>query len=58
MFIPQKHHQVFTKKAAPHMPTPGVAMQMPSPRITYLESVVPWEYSTWDRRSDAIERDA
>jgi hypothetical protein len=28
---------------------------MPYPRITFLESVVPWNYVTWDRKVTALE---
>ena len=27
---------------------------MPTPRITFLESTLPWEYRNWDRKTDAI----
>ena len=54
LFIPKKHHEVFVKKSARPSPTPGVSAEMPSPRITYLEAVVPWEYCTWDRKEDAL----
>jgi hypothetical protein len=58
VFIPKKHHEVFAKKSAPVAAKPGVSQQMPAPRITYLESVMPWEYRTWDRKSDSIANDA
>lgn len=29
--------------------------QMPFPRITHLECVVPWKYRTWDRKLAALE---
>jgi hypothetical protein len=27
-------------------------MEMPAPKITDLESVVPWKYRSWDRKPD------
>lgn len=58
LFIPKKHHDLFTKKSARPSPAPGVVAEMPDPRITYLEAVVPWEYCTWDRKEDALAGDA
>lgn len=54
VFIPQKHRDAFTKKLAQLRPAKGTQLQMPIPRVTYLESALPWEYRTWDRKSDAI----
>lgn len=31
------------------------ATQMPPPRVTYLESVVPWKYRSWNWKADYIE---
>ena len=58
VFIPQKRRDVFDKKIAMLKPSPAQESQMPKPRITYLEHVVPWEYKTWDRKLDALASDA
>lgn len=53
LFIPEVHHADFVKKFATQKPKPGVTWDMPAPRVTYLESVVPWKYkNTWDRKID------
>ena len=57
VFIPKKNHPAFTKKLSEFKGPPSTGLQMPSPRVTYLESVVPWQYSTWDRKNDAIAPD-
>ena len=46
IFIPADRHSILTAK---HHPT-----QMPKPRVTHLESVVPWKYSSDSRIHDAI----
>ena len=58
VFIPNKHHKLFTEKLARVKPVNNTEAKMPQPRITHLESVLPWEYRTWDRKSDAIVGDA
>ncbi|NJN39644.1 MAG: hypothetical protein HC807_00520 [Gammaproteobacteria bacterium] len=55
IFIPQKHHAAFLKKFEHAQPDELLKLSMPSLRITYLETVLPWEYkSTWDRKIDSI----
>ena len=59
LFIPKTHHADFVKKSNTQKPQAGVTWNMPAPRVTYLESVVPWEYkNTWDRKIDALAGDA
>jgi hypothetical protein len=59
VFIPKRLHEVYSKKFAQKKPAAAADVAMPSPRVTYLESVLPWEYRiTWDRKSDAIAGDA
>jgi hypothetical protein len=58
VFIPQKRRDVFNKKMSMLNPIVKEGSQMPRPRITYLEHVVPWEYKTWDRKLDALASDA
>lgn len=38
--------------------TAVVGSQMPYPRVSYLEEVVPWKYRTWDRRDEGEEESA
>jgi hypothetical protein len=58
-FIPKMYHNIFTRKFSQIKPTNNTGSQMPNPRITHLESVLPWEYiNTWDRKSDALVNDA
>ena len=58
IFIPEKYHPVFWKKFALLTPAVGTTIHMPKPHETYLESVVPWKYRTWDRKVDVLEDDA
>jgi len=53
VFIPKECRETFDRKIMRFAFGTG---QMPQPRITYLESVVPWNYRrTWDRQKTAIE---
>ena len=49
IFIPEDRRATFEAKHRPK--------QMPKPKITYLESVVPWKYSSDSRKHDAIAND-
>ena len=55
VFIPMECRATFDKKVVAL--THGKSAEtMSEPRISYLESVVPWKYRrTWDRREAAIE---
>jgi hypothetical protein len=55
LFIPEERHAVLAKKLPSLLSTDGSDGRMPSPRITYLESVVPWRYRSWDRKVAALE---
>jgi hypothetical protein len=48
LFIPEKNHAALTKRLI------VLDKAMPMPRITYLESVLPWKYQTWDRKVTAL----
>lgn len=50
-FIPEQYHSSLKNKIA----SIEAESRMPYPRITYLESVVPWKYVTWDRKVAALE---
>jgi hypothetical protein len=54
VFIPKKYDEIFTKKLAQITLSDS---QMPAPRVTFLETVLPWEYRSWDRKNDAIARE-
>jgi len=58
LFIPQDRHPTLTKKLSAIVKTDHGINQMPNPKVTYLESVTPWKYRTWDRRTSAHENDA
>ena len=59
IFIPEPHHKTFAKKFVQSHLTTGSVPSMPKPRITYLESVLPWTYkNTWNRTTDDIASDA
>jgi hypothetical protein len=49
VFIPEKSHTGLIEKLS--IPS---ASSMPAPKVTYLEEVTPWKYSTWDRRQTAF----
>jgi len=50
VFIPQSHHSHFQKKLSSIAGIGVGSGTMPTPRVTYLESVVPWNYPSWDRK--------
>lgn len=56
VFIPEQHHGSFNKKLAA-LSIPSHATPMPTPKVTYLESVTPWNYCNWDRREQAFAND-
>jgi hypothetical protein len=58
LFIPEERHAVLRKKLPTIKNIGDPNGSMPSPRVTYLESVVPWKYRTWDRQVSALETDA
>lgn len=56
VFIPEKYAGTLQNKLKSLGQTNGASEQMPIPRITYLESTLPWEYlMTWDRKDDAVD---
>ena len=58
VFIPTDYHPAYSKKIALLTRSVGASVHMPTPRVTHLESVVPWKYRTWDRKVDALEANA
>jgi hypothetical protein len=59
-FIPKRYHQAFNEKLAKRLvsiPCLDQHARMPAPKVTYLESVTPWNYCTWDRREAAFADD-
>ncbi|MGH8320973.1 MAG: hypothetical protein ACRESI_03355 [Gammaproteobacteria bacterium] len=57
LFIPQEHHPTLNKKLSAIVKSGLATNHMPNPKVTYLESVTPWKYRTWDRRASAFEND-
>jgi len=58
VFIPKSLNDTYQKKLA-SLVIPGSGPgQMPKPLVTHLESVLPWEYRSWDRKGDTFENDA
>ena len=59
IFIPKPHHEHFIRRFTKNQQPTGHEPPMPNPRITYLESVLPWAYkNTWNRTVDDIAADA
>lgn len=52
VFIPEASHDAFCARLA------GLSLDrelgLPVPRVTFLEKVTPWNYSSWDRRETAL----
>lgn len=47
VFIPEDRRQILEAKHR--------SIKMPAPRVTHLESVVPWKYRSWNRTKDAVD---
>lgn len=59
VFIPAKYKTKFVEKLQVLNSAEEPFCEMPMPRITHLESTLPWEYLiTWNRQIDAIDGDA
>jgi hypothetical protein len=56
-FIPKQHHDALKTRIAGLSTDDRSEDMMPYPRITYLESVVPWAYNE-DRLVDALVDEA
>ncbi|RPI66001.1 MAG: hypothetical protein EHM38_10810 [Geobacteraceae bacterium] len=55
VFLPKKYDEAFRTKFAALAESVLPESKMPAPRITHLESTLPWEYRvTWDRQTDDI----
>ncbi len=50
VFIPKSNHRQFERKLSSVLSGTAGPSTMPTPRVTYLESVVPWNYPSWDRK--------
>jgi hypothetical protein len=55
VFLPEERIELFKKKLPSIWNMDGGVQGMPKPIVTYLESVVPWKYQTWDRKVAALE---
>jgi hypothetical protein len=58
IFIPEARRNVFERRRPSLVDASAGAQQMPLPRVTYLESVVPWNYPSWDRKLSLLEEEA
>lgn len=59
VFIPEKYKEKFVEKIQAQSAAANAASEMPMPRITHLESTLPWNYLiTWNRQFDALDGDA
>ena len=58
VFIPKAYSELLKSKIKFLSDSSRSESDMPYPLITHLESVVPWEYVTWDRKVAALEDDA
>lgn len=56
-FIPTEYHDTLKKRLAPFTNRGTDEHAMPPPRVTYLESIVPWKYKSWDRKLAALEQE-
>jgi hypothetical protein len=57
VFIPKAYHDALKKRIGVITNQPTGEHAMPPPQVTYLESVVPWNYKTWDRKLAALEEE-
>ena len=57
-FIPEEYSEGLKSRIAALTSDDRGGDAMPYPRITFLESVVPWNYVTWDRKVTELEREA
>ena len=56
-FIPEEYNESLRSRITPLTNVERSIGDMPYPRITFLENVVPWNYVTWDRKVTALEDD-
>ena len=56
-FVPERYSEALKSRIAPLANVERGEDAMPYPRITFLESVVPWNYVTWDRKVTAMENE-
>ncbi len=53
-FIPSQYVEVLKNRLSETFES-AIQASMPYPQITHLESVVPWNYVTWDRKVTDLE---
>ena len=58
VFIPEELHKLLENKIKKLANVGTAAGQMPSPKITALEEVMPWKYRSWNRTSEVEDSDA
>ena len=57
VFVPKEHHEELKRRVPATMISGGGTESMPAPRVTYLESVCPWNYDSADRKADDLATD-
>ena len=56
VFIPEKYKEKFWARFRAMQSAGEPSCEMPTPRVTQLESTLPWKYLvTWNRKVDALE---
>ena len=58
LFIPNDSKALLLRKLEPISRPDSPLRRMPAPEIRTLESVAPWNYCSWDRKLELLERDA
>jgi hypothetical protein len=58
LFVPESRRDGLAKKLSKFPKASEESFRMPEPKITSLESITPWMYSSWNRRDDHREDDA
>lgn len=58
VFIPEKYKDKFWERFRAMGLAEMPSAEMPRPRVTLLESTLPWKYlATWNRKVDALDND-
>ena len=58
VFIPADSHDLLKRRLVAIENYRNGKGQMPMPRVTYLEDVVPWKYEEWKNRPSSLDRAA
>jgi len=58
VFIPSESHDLLKRRLVAIENCGNGKDQMPTPRVTFLEDVVPWKYAEWNNRPSSLDRAA